>query len=70
MARARLTQYALADALKISDAEISRRMAGRREFAPHEKQRVSEILGFRPEWLFAEICPPASARLELSGAAV
>lgn len=68
-----VAQYRLASVLAISESCLSRRLAGRAEFAPHEKQRIGEYLGFRVEWLFAQETPPASARLgspERSGAAV
>jgi hypothetical protein len=68
-----LAQYRLAAVLAMSESCLSRRLAGRADFAPHEKQRIAEHLRFRAEWLFAQETPPASARLhspELTGAAV
>lgn len=66
----RVAQYRLATVLVISESCLSRRLAGRAEdFAPHEKQRIAEYLGFRADWLFAEVTPPASARLSSHTAA-
>ena len=39
-------------------SRFSRCVTGRFEFAPHEKTRIAEVLGFPSEWLFAEVKPP------------
>ena len=48
----RISQKDLAGVLCLSEAEISLRITGKREFAPHEKTRTAELLGFNPTWLF------------------
>jgi transcriptional regulator with XRE-family HTH domain len=63
VAERRLAQYELAALLRMSDATFSRKLSGRAEFLPHERQCLAEFLGFDAAWLFAEITPPASARL-------
>jgi hypothetical protein len=50
--------YEVAEALKLDPASFSRRMRGRAEFAPHERARLVELLGFPVDWLFAEITLP------------
>jgi hypothetical protein len=60
----RIPQYRLADFLAMSESCLSRRLAGRADFTPGEKQRIAEHLGFRPAWLFSQEGPPASARLK------
>lgn len=64
MDRRRLRQFDLAQSLNISDATFSRKLHGRAGWLPHEKNRIAELLGFDPSWLFAEAAIPASARRE------
>lgn len=70
LAFGRIPQYRLAAVLVMSEASLSRRLAGRADFLPHEKRRIAEYLAYREDWLFREENPPASARLELTGAAL
>ena len=68
MAERRVPQYQVADLLRLSDAGFSRRLTGRTEFAPHEKQRIAEFLGLDAAWLFDEVRIPASARFRETAA--
>ena len=63
MAQHRIVQYQIARALGISEGTLSVRLRGRVQFAPHEKARIAELVGYQAEWLFAEIAPPAGVRL-------
>ena len=54
----RMYGYELADALRLDPANFSRRMKGRTEFAPHQRARIAELLGFPADWLFAEMVFP------------
>lgn len=57
-----IQQYRLAEALKVSEAMLCRKLAGRADFAPHEKERVAEFLGYTSAFLFAEMLPHPSVR--------
>jgi hypothetical protein len=59
----RVRRFELAQALKISEGAFCHKLSGQKEFAPHEKQRIAEFLGYQASWLFAELRPPESARL-------
>jgi hypothetical protein len=56
----RVYGYELADALRLDPANFSRRLRGRTQFAPHQKARIAELLGFPADWLFAETVFPSS----------
>lgn len=58
----RMTLYDLVPVLHVSDGQICRKFNGKAALAPHEKQRVAEVLGFDHEWLFAE---PRPVRLKI-----
>ena len=58
----RVRQLDLARVLKISPQGFSLRMHRWTAFAPHEKTRIAEFLGFEAGWLFAEGYIPVSAR--------
>lgn len=58
----RIPAFELARVLKISEAQFSRRMTGRIDFAPHEKTRIAEALQIDPAWIFAEVHVPPMAR--------
>ena len=53
--RRRVYGYELADALRLDPANFSRRLRRRTQFAPHQKARIAELLGFPADWLFAEM---------------
>jgi transcriptional regulator with XRE-family HTH domain len=57
----RMRQYQLAARADLSESALSRALVGRREFSAEERERVSGLLGFDVEWLFAVAMPPASA---------
>jgi hypothetical protein len=59
----RIRRFEIAQLLKISEGALCNRLTGKTEFLPHEKQRVAEYVGFQPEWLFAQLTPPHSARI-------
>jgi hypothetical protein len=54
----RLACYELASAIKVERTRLSRCMNGQFTFAPHEKARIAEVLGYAESWLFAEPRPP------------
>lgn len=58
-----IQQYRLAAALNMSEAMLCRKMAGRADFLPHEKERAAAFLGYASSFLFAEMQPPVSARI-------
>lgn len=60
----RLAHYELATEVKIERTRFSRCLHGAAEFAPHEMTRISEALGYSPEWLFAEPKPPRPQAFE------
>jgi hypothetical protein len=55
--RRRLRQFELASNLKMDPSRLSRCLTGRSDFAPHERKRISQILGFKEDWLFCEPVP-------------
>ena len=62
--RRRLAHNELATRIKMDPSRFSRCLNGRFEFAPHERSRIAEALGFDDEWLFREPLPPGrSAQL-------
>jgi len=54
----RLAHWELCLQVKIDPSRFSRCVNGRFDFAPHERQRISEALGFPEDWLFAVVMPP------------
>ncbi len=67
----RITNWELAQKIKMDPSRFSRCLNGRFEFAPHERNRIAELLGYERDWLFALPSPPlASARSETVSAAV
>jgi len=52
-----IAHYEVAGSVKVSPSRFSRCLNGIVEFAPHEKTRLSELLGFDAAWLFAEPIP-------------
>lgn len=68
LAYRRVVYMDAAAALKISAGSFSQKMAGRVEFAPHERTRLAELLGLREEWLFAEMAIPPSAWIQAATA--
>jgi hypothetical protein len=54
----RLAHYELASRIGMDASRFSRCLRGRFEFAPHERARIAEVLGYPVEWLFAEARPP------------
>lgn len=59
----RLAHYELASRIGMDASRFSRCLRGRFEFAPHERRRVTEILGYPEPWLFARPAPPARVRV-------
>jgi Helix-turn-helix. len=64
------TRYQFARRLGVSEAWLSRRLVGKSEFSPDDRERVARTLGYPGEWLFAKPSPPtrshsaAPARVE------
>lgn len=56
--RRRLAHYELATRIKMNPSRFSRCLDGRFEFAPHERSRIAEALGFDEGWLFRDLLPP------------
>lgn len=56
----RLAHYELASRIKMDASRFSRCLRGRFDFAPHERQRVAEVLGYPESWLFTKPAPPKS----------
>ena len=54
----RLAHYELAARVGMDASRFSRCLRGRFEFAPHERQRIAEVLGYPLDWLFEEAKPP------------
>ena len=54
----RIAHYEMAAKLKRDTSYFSKCLNGRTEFAPHEKHRISEVLGYDAGWLFQGITPP------------
>lgn len=57
----RLAHYELATRVKMDPSRFSRCLNGRFEFAPHERSRIAEALGFDEGWLFRDPLPPGSS---------
>jgi transcriptional regulator with XRE-family HTH domain len=53
------SQFQLAALLGESESWLSRRLTGRVEFTPEERERVARALGYPAEWLFHEPTPPS-----------
>ena len=64
MQERRTRVYDLGVLLKLSDGQVSLRLAGRLPFLPHERKRICEHFGLCEDWLFAPLNIPRSARLE------
>lgn len=65
----RLAHYELAQRAQIEPSRFSRCLGGRLDFAPHERKRIAELLGFGEAWLFSEPVPTPlteSERLEIT----
>jgi len=58
-----LRGYELADVLKVDTAVFSRKIHGRVPFLPHERARLSELLGISENLLFKEMFTPRAGRL-------
>ncbi len=67
----RITNWELAHEIKMDPSRFSRCLNGRFEFAPHERNRIAEVLDYPADWLFAlPSPPPASSRAEAAPAAI
>jgi hypothetical protein len=55
-----LPQYKFAAMIGLSEARLSRCLAGRGEFTADERVSISRTLGFFESWLFAEVTLPAA----------
>jgi hypothetical protein len=64
MGQRRVRVLDLALLLKLSDGQVSLRLAGRLPFLPHERTRICEFFSLCEDWLFAPLNIPHSARLE------
>ena len=53
----RLAHYELAGRAKMEPTRFSRCLSGRLEFAPHERERISQLLNLNADWLFAQPVP-------------
>jgi len=53
------TRYRFAAVLSESESWLSRRLAGRAQFAPDDRERIARALGYPAEWLFAKPTPPS-----------
>jgi hypothetical protein len=53
----RLAHYEVAHRVRMEPTRFSRCLSGRLDFAPHERKRIAEILGFGEGWLFCEPRP-------------
>jgi hypothetical protein len=51
-------RYKFAAAIGHSESWLSRRLVGRVEFTPQERQTFAQSLGYPAEWLFQEPQPP------------
>jgi hypothetical protein len=56
--------YHLAAHLRVSDGYLCQRLAGRRPFQDHERRLIAQYFCINPDWLFAPLHVPASARRE------
>lgn len=61
----RLAHYELSSEVKIERTRFSRCLHGAGEFTPQERTRISEVLGFSAEWLFAEPVPPPCTQTKI-----
>jgi hypothetical protein len=52
-------RYKFAAMVGHSESWLSRRLLGRVEFSPEERQTIAQALGYPAEWLFQEPQPPA-----------
>lgn len=52
-------RYKFAAVIGHSESWLSRRLVGRVEFSPEERQTLAQTLGYPAEWLFQEPQPPA-----------
>jgi transcriptional regulator with XRE-family HTH domain len=57
--RQRGSQFQFAARLGESESWLSRRLTGRVEFTPEERERVAQSLGYPSDWLFQSPTPPA-----------
>jgi hypothetical protein len=55
---ARLRHYELAGRVGMETSRFSRCVRGRFNFAPHERVKITETLGYPEVWLFATPTPP------------
>lgn len=60
LARRRIRQERLAEALDLSQSAISRRVLGERPFLAHELKIVAKLLGVEVADLYAEVPSPSS----------
>lgn len=52
-------RYKFAAIIGQSESWLSRRLLGRVEFSPEERQQIANALGYPPDWLFQEPQPPS-----------
>lgn len=57
MEHKRLTLTDLREVLRLSEGTISRKLSGKVELLPHEKEIIAQKLGYDPVWLFAPARP-------------
>ena len=55
LAARRIRQAELAEAIGISPSMLSEAIHGRAELAPHQRQRIAEVLRADPAWLFERV---------------
>lgn len=60
----RIPHYELAGRIGTEPSRFSRCLGGRHKFTPHERKRISQILGFNERWLFCELVPEPLADSE------
>ncbi len=53
----RITHYEVCKAIRRDPGHFSKCINGRREFLFHEQNRIGEVLGYEPSWLFEEVAP-------------
>lgn len=66
------TRYKFAARIGGSESWLSRRLSGRAEFSPEDRKKISQILGYPADWLFATPNPPSREtedQLEQAGVA-
>lgn len=56
----RLAHYELAKSIGITESRLSRCLSGRFEFTDKEQAKISAVVGYAQDWLFAKIMPPPS----------